>query len=80
MLHLKYALYGLKQARLAWWETLNEFMKDLKFEHLKSNASIFIYKKKGTAVVIAIIYVDDALFYGPDIKTIIEIKTAFMKY
>ena len=69
----------MKQARLAWWETLNESMKDLGFERLKSNASIFLYKKKGTTTVVAIVYVDDALFCGPDIKTIKEIKAAFMK-
>ena len=80
VLCLKHALYGLKQAGLAWWETLNEFMKDLGFECLKSNARIFLYRKKGTAVVIAIVYVDGALFCGPDIKTIKEIRAAFMKH
>ena len=37
------ALYGLKQAGLAWWETLNESMKDLGFECLKSDAGIFLF-------------------------------------
>ena len=54
-------------------------MKDLGFKHLKSNAGIFLYKKKGTTTVIAKVYVDDALFCGPDIKTVKEIKAAFMK-
>ena len=54
-------------------------MKDLRFERLKSNASIFLYRKKGTTVIVAIVYIDDALFCGPDIKTIKEIKAAFMK-
>ena len=79
VLHLKHALYGLKQAGLAWWETLNKSMKDLRFERLKSNASIFLYKRKGTTTVVAIVYVDDALFCGPDIKIVKEIKAAFMK-
>ena len=79
VLHLKCAIYGLKQARLAWWETLNESMKDLEFEHLKSDGSIFLYKKKGNTTVVAIVYIDDALFCGPDIKTIKEIKAAFIK-
>ena len=43
MLHLLHALYDLKQAGLAWWETLNKSMKDLGFEHLKSNAGIFLF-------------------------------------
>ena len=80
VLHLKRDLYSLKQAGLAWWETLNVSMKDLGFEHLKSDAGIFLYRKKGTAVVIAIVDIDDALFCGPDIKTVKEIKAAFMKH
>ena len=43
MLHLLCALYGLKQAELAWWKTLNESMKDLGFECLKSDAGIFLF-------------------------------------
>ena len=54
-------------------------MKDLGFERLKSNASIFLYKRKGTTTVVAIVYIDDALFCGPDIKTVKEIKAALMK-
>ena len=42
MLHLWHALYGLKQAGLAWWCTFS----------LKSEASIFFYKKKGTNTII----------------------------
>ena len=56
------ALYGLKQAGLAWWCTLDESLQELSFEHLKSEAGIFFYKKKGTNIIISIIYVDDALF------------------
>ena len=73
------ALYGLKQARLTWWGTLNESMKDLGFKHLKFNAGIFLFKKKGTSIVVAIVYVDDALFCGPDIKTVKKIKADVMK-
>ena len=79
VLHLLHALYGLKQAGLTWWETLNEFMKELRFEHLKSNAGIFLYWKKGTNIVVAVIYVDDTLFCG-SIKAIVdEIKGLFIK-
>ena len=78
VLCLWHALYGLKQASLAWWHTLNESLKELRFECLKSEAGIFFYKKKGTNVVVGIIYVDDALFCGPN-KTIVDsIKVQFM--
>ena len=62
VLHLLHALYGLKQAGLTWWETLNESMKELEFEHLKSDAGIFLYQKKGMNIVVTVIYVDDTLF------------------
>jgi len=64
VLCLWHALYGLKQAGLAWWRTLDESLKELGFECLKSEAGIFFYKKKDTNIVIGIIYVDDALFWA----------------
>ena len=79
VLHLLRALYSLKQAGLAWWETLNESMKELRFKHLKSNAGIFLYQKKDMNIVVAIVYVDDALFCGPTKAIVDEIKGLFMK-
>jgi len=73
------ALYGLKQAGLAWWCTLDESLKELGFERLKSEAGIFFYKKKGTNIVIGIIYVDDALFCGPNKAVVDAIKAQFMR-
>ena len=78
VLHLWHALYGLKQASLAWWCTLDESIKELGFERLKSEAGIFFYKKKGTNMVIGIIYVDDALFCGPNKAVVDSIKAQFM--
>ena len=78
VLHILHALYGLKQAGLAWWKTLNESMKDLGFEHLKSDAGISLFWKKNTSIVVAIIYVDNALFCGPTKDLVDEVKGAFM--
>ena len=78
VLRLWHALYGLKQAGLAWWCTLNESLKELGFERLKSKAGIFFYKKKGTNMVVGIIYVDDALFCGPNKAIVDSIKAQFM--
>ena len=78
VLRLLHALYGLKQAGLAWWETLNESMKDLGFECLKSDAGIFLFQKKNTSIVITIVYVDNALFCGPTKDLVDEVKGAFM--
>ena len=78
VLHLCHALYGLKQASLAWWHTLNESLKELRFECLKSEADIFFYKKKGPNVVVRIIYVDDTLFCGSNKVVVDSIKVQFM--
>ena len=78
VLCLLHALYGLKQAVLAWWETLNKSMKELGFEHLKSDASIFLFWKKGTNIVVAVVYVDDSLFCGPTKAIVKEVKDTFM--
>jgi len=79
VLRLWCALYGLKQAGLAWWRTLDESLKELGFECLKSEAGIFFYKKKGTNIVIGIIYVDNALFCGPNKAVVDAIKAQFMR-
>jgi len=78
VLRLFRALYELKQAGLTWWNELNESMKELGFEQLKTDTSLFIYKEENQ-IVIAIIYVDDALFCGPSKALVKKVKAAFMK-
>ena len=79
VLRLWRALYGLKQAGLAWWRTLDKSLQELGFERLKSEAGIFIYMKKGTNIVIGIIYIDDTLFCGPNKAVVDSIKAQFMR-
>ena len=52
-------------------------MKELGFEQIKSNLGIFLYKRKDFLVVVAIVYVDDAVFCGPSKVIIDEIKGHF---
>ena len=60
---LQHALYGLKQAGLAWWKELNSSMNELGFECLVSDAGLFVCKDF-KEIIIAIVYVDDAMFFG----------------
>jgi len=78
VLKLLRALYGLKQAGLAWWRTLRESMIKLGFEGLVSDAGLFLYKSE-RGFVIAVIYVDDSIFCGPNKALIQEIKQRFMQ-
>ena len=53
-------------------------MKDLSFECLKSNAGIFLFQKKNTSIVVAVVYVNDALFCGPTKEFVDGVKGAFI--
>jgi hypothetical protein len=60
------ALYGLQQAGLAWWRALVKSMvQDLGFTSIVSDAGIYVYTKAGD-FVLAAVYVDDAIFCGPN--------------
>ena len=75
---LKRAIYGLKQAALQWWRALDKSMDKLGFRRLKSDSGIFVLSGKTGPSVIAIIYVDDAIFMGPDIRLVNTYKARFM--
>ncbi|KAF8828358.1 hypothetical protein HHX47_DHR4000721 [Lentinula edodes] len=55
-------------------------MKTLSLKHLSSDAGIFVRQGKDGSLVIAIIYVDDALFAGPDKKLVDSLKGKFMSH
>jgi len=78
VLRLLRALYGLKQAGLAWWRALKLSMEKLGFVSLSSDAGIFLYRGQGS-FVIAIVYVDDAIFMGPARSLAYEMKRRFME-
>ena len=58
VLRLKKSLYGLKQAGRVWSETLDEELKKNGFERVKSDSSLYVYKKGPTRIIIPI-YIDD---------------------
>jgi Reverse transcriptase (RNA-dependent DNA polymerase) len=72
VIHLQHPLYGLKQAGLAWWKELNSSMNELGFKHLMSDAGLFVCKDY-KEIIIAIVYVDDAMFFGKN-KAQVEFK------
>ena len=77
VLRLHHALYGLKQAALSWWRELEASMKRLGFGRTMSNAGVFFTKKEGQ-LVIAVVYVDDALFFGKNKEAVKRVKKTFM--
>ena len=77
VIRLKRALYGLKQAGLAWWKELSNSMKDLGFACLNLDARIFVCQE-GTRLIMAVVYVDDAMFFGKNEKLVKKKKALFM--
>jgi Reverse transcriptase (RNA-dependent DNA polymerase) len=51
-------------------------MVQLGFTHLLSDSGIFVSKDKS---IVAIVYVDNVLFLGPNIKDLLHVKEEFMK-
>ena len=76
MYQLHHTLYRLKQAELTWWHELDKSMSQLRFKQIQSDASIFICKTKST-YIIAVVYIDNALFCGPDLTLITKVKQQF---
>jgi Reverse transcriptase (RNA-dependent DNA polymerase) len=77
VIHLQCALYGLKQAGLAWWKELNSFMNKLGFKRLVSDAGLFVCKYF-KEIIIAIVYVNDAMFFGKNRAQVDSRKKLFM--
>jgi hypothetical protein len=76
---LQQAFYGLKQAGLVWWQTLAKSMvEEFGFTPINSDAGVYIYKE-GKDYVIAIVYIDDTLFIGPNKSLVNKMKDKFMK-
>jgi Reverse transcriptase (RNA-dependent DNA polymerase) len=77
VLHLKRAIYGLRQAALQWWKALDKSMASIGLKRLQSDSGIFVYKDKGD-LVIAVVYVDDALFLGSNLPLVNRLKSLFI--
>lgn len=75
---LKKSIYGLRQAAFSWWKMLKQSMEELGFQSIKSDAGLFI-QIQGDKYCLVIVYVDDALFIGPDKEYVQLMKQKFMK-
>ena len=58
VLRLRKALYGLKQAGRVWNKTLHATLRDLGFIRLKSDASLYLYRRDATRIIMPV-FIDD---------------------
>ena len=60
------ALYGLKQAPRAWYERLQKYLVNTRFERTNDYKNLYKKKKKGKDILLSKIFVDDIIFGGKD--------------
>ncbi|KAL0462559.1 UNVERIFIED_CONTAM: Retrovirus-related Pol polyprotein from transposon TNT 1-94 [Sesamum latifolium] len=68
-----WSIYGLKQAFQSWNTRLDEVIRDYNF--IKNENDPCVYKKiSGSSVAYLVLYVDDILLIGNDVKVLGNIK------
>lgn len=70
---LQKTLYGLKQSPKAWFGRLTKVIKENGYHQSNVDHTIFL-KKRGKLLTCLIIYVDDMIIIGSDIKEIKVLK------
>jgi hypothetical protein len=70
---LRKTLYGLKQAPRAWNETFNDYVKSLGFKNSETDKCLYV-NEKGSYKLYLLLYVDDIIIAGDDMKKIQDVK------
>jgi hypothetical protein len=77
--HLLKTLYGLKQSGRRWYQCLVEIMKLLGFLQCEVDQAVF-YRRKGTALIIVLVHVDDCTIVATKMLLIENFKKAIAKH
>lgn len=72
-LRLHKALYGLRQAPRAWHQRLKTELEALGFTASEADPGLFI-QRRGSSLLLVLVYVDDILLAGSNTATIEEVK------
>lgn len=75
---LNRALYGLKQASRAWNERFHQFVIRLKFKRSENDQCLYVRTENDERLIL-VLYVDDILIVGSDLRSITVIKSCFKK-
>ena len=75
---LKNSLYGLKQAPRAWYAKMDRFLLDTSFSRCHSDPNVYT-KKVGNHLIILVLYVDDIILTGTDLKILTHVKSSLKK-
>lgn len=72
---LKKSLYGLKQSPRQWYKRFDSFVKSIGFKRSDFDHCLYFQHKNKDECVFLLLYVDDMLLIGPDVKRINNIKS-----
>ena len=70
---LKKTLYGLKQAPWAWYAKMDSFLIDIRFTRFHYEPNVYT-KKLGSHLIILVLYVDELILTGSDLKILNHVK------
>ena len=76
---LKKSLYELKQAPRQWYQKFKSFMVDHAFHKTQADHCVFVKRYDGMDFLILLLYVDDMLTVGQDLKKIGSLNKALGK-
>lgn len=70
---LEKALYGLRESPRAWYECFDNYIENLKFQRSESDYCLYMKYEKDD-IIYLILFVDDLLICGKNIKSIDQVK------
>ncbi|CAA0815779.1 cysteine-rich RLK (RECEPTOR-like protein kinase) 8 [Striga hermonthica] len=76
---LKKSLYGLKQAPRQWYKKFDSFMESHGYTKTDADHCVLVKKFPGDKIIILLLYVDDMLIVGHDMKLIGDMKKDLAK-
>ncbi|PKI74464.1 hypothetical protein CRG98_005146 [Punica granatum] len=75
---LKKALYGLKQAPRAWYNKIDTYLQNLKFEKSLSESTLYVKKEMDSTMILSM-YFDDLLVTGDNKVQVEKLKGDLQK-
>jgi len=70
------SLYGLKQSPHNWNAVIDAWMRNYGFESSKADPCVYIYRSSEESVLVILLWVDDLIIAGSDMRTITTFKKA----
>nr|CAN78733.1 hypothetical protein VITISV_020436 [Vitis vinifera] len=76
---LQKSLYGLKQSPRAWFDRFTKAVLKLGYKQGQADHTLFVKKSHAEKMAILIVYVDDIILYGNDMKELQNLKKYLSK-